>query len=117
MGLRKDVEMPARSELETVIVWTADTKRATVYSLMPRVWRRCERAGGELIRTTHRDGRVASKEYLLPVESIIIRHRRGLTLSAEERARRVEHMRRLRECWRRSEIDPVGRSETDPLRA
>jgi hypothetical protein len=63
------------SEIETVITWSADEDRATVYSLMPKVWRWCERAGGEEIRLDEgiRDGRKAARTFLVPVQCIRIR--------------------------------------------
>lgn len=78
-----------RSEIETVITWTADDERATVYSLMPRVWRMCIQAGGEEIEKESgiRDGKKAARTYLVPIKSVKIRKRHLMSEEALERAR------------------------------
>ena len=80
----------ARSETETVITWTADDDRATVYSLMPKVRRWCERAGGEEIR---------EGTFLVPVGAISIRKpapkRQKLTGAELEAARARARRARL----------------------
>lgn len=65
----------AKSEMETVIVWTSDDERATVTSLMPRIWRMCIAAGGEEIRKEEgvRDGNKLVRWFLVPIKSIRIR--------------------------------------------
>jgi hypothetical protein len=74
----------ARGEVETVITWTADDDKATVYSLMPKVWRWCERAGGEEIRLDDGicDGKTVARTFLVPVECVRVRKKRP-KLSAE----------------------------------
>lgn len=81
--------MTKNSETETVITWTADDDRATVYSLMPRIWRQCIQAGGEEIRLDEgiRDGKKAGRTFLVPVKLVKIRKPRVLTAEAAERAR------------------------------
>lgn len=85
--------MATKAETETVIVWTAEDEKAEVYSLMPRIWRACERAGGEEIETRRgiRDGRVEAKTYLVPASAVKIRKPRQMTekqrLAAEARGR------------------------------
>lgn len=73
--------MTMKSETETTIVWTADDERATVYSLMPRIWKQCISAGGEEIDKDHgiRDGKKVARTFLVPVMAVRIRKRRQMT--------------------------------------
>lgn len=70
-----------KSEVETVICWSADDDRAEVYSLMPRIWRQCIAAGAEQIKLKEgiRDGKQVARTYLVPVKSVRIRKQRTLT--------------------------------------
>ena len=83
-----------RSEQEVVIRWDAQDKLVSLYSCMPGVWRRCEKAGWALkgeTRSAH--GRVLSREYEAPLELFRFR-----CLSAEKRAQQAqEASRRARE--------------------
>ncbi len=81
--------MTIRSESETIITWTADDERATVYSLMPRIWRQCIDAGGEEIRLKEgfRDGKKEARTFLVPIKAVRIRKARLLTGPALEAAR------------------------------
>lgn len=88
--------MPSRGEVETVINWTGEDERAVVYSLMPRIWRLCERAEGELLRTGSREGKVAWKEYAVDIAAIRIRAPKRRKVSEEERSRRAEWLRQVR---------------------
>jgi hypothetical protein len=90
--------VPSREETETVITWTSDDEKATVYSLHPRVWRMCERAGGEQIRRDEgiRAGKKQARTYFVDIDLIRIGRRRKLNLSAEARAQRRERLRRGR---------------------
>ena len=78
-----------RSEVETTIVWTADDTHATVYSLMPRIWRMCINAGGEEIEKERgiRDGHKAARTFLVPIKAVRIRKARLMSEEAAERAR------------------------------
>lgn len=77
------------SEHETIITWTGDDDRATVYSLMPRIWRQCIAAGGEETRLEEgiREGRKVARTFLVPVKAIGIRKARQLTGKSLEAAR------------------------------
>lgn len=88
--------MPKRHETETTITWTMADEKATVFSMMPKVWKACERAGGELPRVSRRDGRIISKEYAVEVGAIRIRPVKRRNVSDGERQRRAEHMRKVR---------------------
>ena len=84
-------EMATREEAETVITWTAADRKATVYSLVPRVWRMCERAGAEEIefdRGTRRGKKVA-RTFLVDPGCIVIRKPRRLNLTPQQRAERA----------------------------
>jgi len=78
-----------KSEVETVITWTAGDERAQVYSLMPRIWRMCINAGGEEIEKERgvRDGHKAARTYLVPIKAVRIRKARLMSGQALERAR------------------------------
>lgn len=78
-----------KSEVETVITWTADDERAQVYSLMPRIWRMCINAGGEEIEKERgiRDGTKAARTFLVPIKAVKIRKARLMSGEAAERAR------------------------------
>jgi hypothetical protein len=88
--------MPSREETETVITWTLADGKAIVYSLMPSVWRMCERAGGVEIDQGQgiRKGRKAARTFLVDPGCIRIRPRRKLSAQQVEKAR--ERARRLR---------------------
>ncbi|MGH7818693.1 MAG: hypothetical protein ACREQ9_02880, partial [Candidatus Binatia bacterium] len=114
--------MPSRSETETIITWTAEDERAVVYSLMPRIWRWCERAGGDLLRTGSREGKIAWKEYAVDIRAIRIRAPKRRAMSDEERLRRAERLRELRRSRVSTGVtnkltsngDPHGGSEGSP---
>lgn len=76
--------MAKREEIETVITWTAADDRATVYSMMKRVWKWCEKAGGEEIDTGcgTRDGVKVGRTFLVPVKLVRIRRPRKLSPEA-----------------------------------
>jgi hypothetical protein len=69
------------SEIETVITWTADDDQATVYSLMPKIWRWCEQVGGTEIRKDEgiREGVKKARTFLVDADCIRIRPRRKPT--------------------------------------
>lgn len=87
--------MTQKREVETTIVWTAEDERAEVYSLMPRIWRMCQAAGGEEIKLDQgiRDGKKVARTFLVPIKAIRIRKRR--TLTREELEKRREQGRAL----------------------
>ena len=88
--------MASREETETVITWTADGEKATVYTLMPKIARLCRRAGAEEIRQEEgvRDGKKEAWTFLVDPACISIRPRRKLTEA--QRAASAERARRLR---------------------
>lgn len=79
----------SKDENETTIVWTANDERATVCSLMPRIWRQCIAAGGEEVDLSSgvRNGQKLVRTFLVPVKSIRIRKQRELTGEALEKMR------------------------------
>lgn len=81
--------MATKAETETTITWNLDDERATVYSLMPRIWRLCMNAGGEEINLDHgvRDGKKAARTFLVDVGTIKIRRKRVMTPEQREKAK------------------------------
>lgn len=81
--------MTTRPEQETVITWTSADEKATVYSLHPRIWRACEKAGGVEINLLEgiRDGEKVARTYLVDPRCIVIRKRRSLSAEQLEVAR------------------------------
>lgn len=79
----------SKSETETIITWTAEDEEATVYSLMPKVWRWCQSAGGREIEIGGgiRQGKKVARTYLVPVSAIRVRRKKVLSESARERLR------------------------------
>jgi hypothetical protein len=81
--------MASKAETETVIQWGLEDDRATVYSLIPRIWKQCIEAGGEEIRLEEgiRDGVKEVRTFLVPIDSIRIKKRRQLSEPELERTR------------------------------
>jgi hypothetical protein len=98
MGPRLEKILTTKAEIETVITWTSADEKATVFSMHRRVWRMCERAGGQEIRKDEgiRAGRKVARTYLVDIDLIRIGRRRKLALSEEARAQRRERLRRGR---------------------
>jgi hypothetical protein len=69
------------TERETVITWTAEDDKATVYSLMPKIWRWCERVGGVEINHEQgiRKGVKEARTFLVDIGCIFIRPRRKVS--------------------------------------
>lgn len=90
--------MPQAEETETVITWTAADEKATVHSLMPKVWRQCIRAGGVQIDHEQgvRDGRKAARTFLVDPECIVIRRPAKRNLTPLQRETLRERARGLR---------------------
>jgi hypothetical protein len=70
--------MASREETDTVITWTADDDKATVYSMMPKVWRWCQKVGGIEIRLEEgiRNGKKEARTFLVDPLCIRIRPKR-----------------------------------------
>jgi hypothetical protein len=109
--------MPTKAETETVIQWSLEDDRATVYSLIPRIWKQCIEAGGEEIRLDEgiRDGVKEVRTFLVPVHTVQIRKPRQLTgpglERAQERARAMgERARGLRARQESDESTKEGHS-------
>ncbi len=88
--------MASHDETETVITWTAADERATVYTLMPRVARLCQHAGGEEIRKEEgiRAGKKEAWTFLVDPACIVIRPRRKPSAAQIEAARKAVGMAR-----------------------
>jgi hypothetical protein len=67
--------MATREETETTVTWTSADQKATVYSMHPRIWRMCERAGGTEILAGDgiREGKKVARTFLVDSEFIVIR--------------------------------------------
>lgn len=87
-----------REENETIINWTAADQKATVYSTMPKIWRWCEKIGGEQIRLNEgiREGKKVARTYRVDPGCIRLRPRR--TLSPEQREARRASLQRANEA-------------------
>jgi hypothetical protein len=85
-----------RAEQETIITRTADQSEWIVYSCDPAMKRRLAKLAETLgISPAIRDR--DSVEYLLPLSCISLRA--PLQVSEEQRAKQVEHGRRLQAAW------------------
>lgn len=81
--------MTTKPEMETIIAWTGVDERASVYSLMPRIWRQCLAAGGQEINIQEgiRDGRVEARTFLVPIRAIAIKKARQYSAAQQEKMR------------------------------
>ena len=106
--------MPTREEIESVITWTAADEKASVYSLMPRIWKQCIRAGGVEINHEQgiREGRKVGRTFLVDPDCFGIRPKRKL--SPAERQRRQEQARGLRNATVTHVLNDADRGQDDP---
>lgn len=73
--------MATKEETETVITWTLADEKVTVYSLMPRIWKACIKAGGVEIRAEEgiRNGVKVARTFLVDPRCVRVNPVRVLT--------------------------------------
>lgn len=58
----------SRAERETVIQWDMEGREVSIWSCLPGVWKRCERAGWRLVESVKdAQGREIAMEYVGPL--------------------------------------------------
>lgn len=87
--------MATGEETETIITWSLADEYATVCSLMPKVWRRCEAVGGieRDLDGGVRNGKREARMFLIDASIIAIRRPRKLAIGPQSRARLADAMR------------------------
>lgn len=112
--------MTTKDETETIVTWTANDERATVYSLMPRIWRQCLQAGGEEINLSEgiRNGKKLARTFLVPAKAVKIRKARSMTpaqvKASQERGRALAARQMGLDRPTQADIDPNQPRTTVP---
>jgi len=85
-----------KGERELIITWTEADEEVELYttSRIAKAW--CDKAGFELRTAQEGEGKVDFWIYYCPVKEFRLGKKKKLNLSEEQRAKRAEHLKRVR---------------------